>query len=324
MKDISLKDLLEAGCHFGHKVSKWHPKAKEYIYQAREGVHIIDLAKTRDELKKAGEFFYQFGQDGRIMLLVASKRQAKGVVTEAAKRAELPYLTNRWIGGFVTNWDEVKKNIEKMNKARKEKTDGSWNQFPKHEIVKLTKDLRKKELVYSGVAELSIVPNAIFIVDINKEISAIREAIRRNIPVVALVDTNVDPTPVDYPIPANDDAVGSIQFIVNYLVDCYIEGKRMRQKEGEKQLKKEKKEEEIKKVGIVKDEVEVEKVEKKEEKVEEAARPETVNKSEESEKKKEKEEVKKKGKTVRKKTERKEKVKMVKKSIKVELKTKKI
>lgn len=232
MKDILLTELLEAGCHFGHKVERWHPKAASFIYQAREGVHIIDLGKTRDALLSAGEFFKDAGQNGKLILFVATKRQAKGVVTEIAKNAGLPYLTNRWIGGFITNWEEVKKNIDKLNKFKKEKMDGGWDKFPKHEIVKLNKELRKLEKVYGGVYDLITPPPVIFIVDCRAEITSLREAIRKNITTVALVDTNCDPTPIDYPIPANDDAVGSIQYIVNYLVAAYLEGRQLKQKAG--------------------------------------------------------------------------------------------
>lgn len=231
MREISLKDLLAAGCHFGHKTTRWHPKAASFIYQPREGVHIIDLVKTRDWLKKAAEFVYELGKQGKIVLYVASKRQAKGVVTELAKKAGLPYMTNRWIGGFITNWDEVKKNIDKMNTWRKELKDGIWEQqYPKHEIVKLTKHLRQVEAIYSGVGEINKLPDAIFIIDINKEDTALKEAIRREIPTIAIVDTNTDPSLIDYAIPANDDAVGSIQYVVAYITDAYIEGRKIGQK----------------------------------------------------------------------------------------------
>ena len=157
-------------------------------------------------------------------------------MAEAAKRAGVAYLTNRWIGGFITNWEEVKKNIDKLNRFQKEKTDGSWKKFPKHEIVKLEKMLRKLEAVYSGVATLISPPQAVFIVDIKKEIACLREAKRCEITTVAMVDTNTDPTPIDYPIPANDDAVGSIQYIVNYLSSAYLEGKKLKEKqEGKKE-----------------------------------------------------------------------------------------
>ncbi len=237
MKEISLQELLEAGCHFGHRKERWHPKAASYIYGEREGIHIIDLVKTRDGLKNAGEFVKSLGISGKNILFVATKRQAKTVVTEAAKKIKMPYLTVRWIGGFLTNWDEVKKNIDRVNKLRQERADGSWKKFPKHEIVKLEKYLHKLEVVYQGVLELKTKPDAIFIVDIKKEIASLREGVRLGIPIVAIVDTNVDPKDVDYPIPANDDAVGSIQFIVNYLADAYQEGVSLKEKEGDKKEK---------------------------------------------------------------------------------------
>lgn len=230
MKDISLKDLLEAGCHFGHRVEKWHPKATKFIYDSREGLHIIDLAKSKDGLKKAAGYVKELASIGREVLLVATKRQAKGVATEAAKRAGMPYLTNRWIGGFITNWEEVKKNINKLNRMHKEKADGSWKKFPKHEIVKLEKMLKKTEIVYGGVEKLLALPPAIFIVDIKREISSLRECIKNGVKTVAIVDTNADPNQIDYPIPANDDAVGSIKYIVDYIADAYLEGRKIAEK----------------------------------------------------------------------------------------------
>src|SRR3990167_2276169 len=192
MKDIYLKELLEAGCHFGHRVERWHPKAASFIYQPREGIHIIDLVKTRDGLKKASEYIKDLALNNKSLLFVGTKRQAKGVVSEAAKRGGIFYLTNRWIGGFFTNWEEVKKNIEKIKKLRQESLDGTWKKFPKHEQVKLGKHLKKLEVVYAGVVNLTNVPDAVFIVDIKKEESCFKEAIRRNVKTVAIVDTNTD------------------------------------------------------------------------------------------------------------------------------------
>lgn len=240
MKDISLKDLLEAGCHFGHKVERWHPKAAEFIFGEREGIHIIDLVKTRDGLKKAVDYFKSLGLSGQIVLFVATKRQAKGIVSDAAKRAGVSYLTNRWIGGFLTNWEEVKKNIDKVIRMNKELTDGTWKKFPKHEQVKLEKEMRKLEAVYGGVKDLTRIPDAVFIIDIKREVSALREALKRNLPIIAVIDTNANPNDVDYPIPANDDAVGSIQYIVNFLADAYLEGKKMGEKKEETVEPKEK------------------------------------------------------------------------------------
>ena len=168
MQNISLKDLLEAGCHFGHKVERWHPKAATFIYAAKEGVHIIDLAKTKSALESVLAYADELGKTGKALLFVGTKRQAKGVVTEAAKREGIFYLTNRWVGGFLTNYEEVGKNIEKLNRMKKESTDGSWNQFPKHERVQLEKETRKMERIYGGVTALAGVPSAIYIIDIKK------------------------------------------------------------------------------------------------------------------------------------------------------------
>lgn len=225
MQQISLKVLLEAGCHFGHKVERWHPKAGVFIYGEKEGVHIIDLAKTKSSLEAAATYVQNLARDGKKILFVGTKRQARGVVTQAAKKGSIFYLTNRWVGGFLTNFEEVKKNIDKLNRMRKESTDGTWNQFPKHERVQLEKEMRKLAMVYDGVAALNVLPDAIYIVDIKKESSAVKEAKRKGIPIIAIVDTNSNPTLVDYYIPANDDAVGSIELITNYLVDAYMDGR---------------------------------------------------------------------------------------------------
>lgn len=235
MKDILLKDLLEAGCHFGHKTEKWHPKAASFIFQEKDRIHIIDLAKTRDSLKTSAEFVRTLALEGKVLLLVATKRQAKGVVTQAAIKSDCPYLTNRWIGGFITNWPEIKKNIDKLLKFRTEKEDGTWTKLPKHEAVNLGKILRKLEAIYGGVAKLLGLPDAILVVDIKKEDSCVKEALRKGIPVVAIVDTNTNPTKVEYPIPANDDAVGSIRYVVDYLSEAYLDGKKLREKQAEKE-----------------------------------------------------------------------------------------
>lgn len=280
MKEISLKDLLEAGCHFGHRVDRWHPKAASFIYGEREGIHIIDLAKTREGLKAAAEFAKSLGESGKTLLLVATKRQARGLVTTAAKKAKIPYLTTRWIGGFLTNWDEVKKNIEKVNKLREEKKNGSWNKFPKHEIIQLEKYLRKLEAVYSGVSELTARPETLFIVDVKKEVSSLREGLRCGFPIIAIVDTNADPTPVDYPIPANDDAIGSIRLITDYIVEAYLEGRKIKDK------KEGKVEAQVAKVeGEKTEEVETKKIEEVE-KVEKVEEVKTTKKTSTPEKKK--------------------------------------
>ncbi len=224
MQDITLKQLLEAGCHFGHKSDRWHPKAESFIYQERSGIHIIDLAKTRKGLLAAAQFIKETISKGDSVLFIGTKRQAAGILKEEASRVKAPYICRRWIGGLLTNWEQVHKNLQKIrNLAAEEKTD-EWHKYPKHERVKLGRYLIKLRQFYGGVEELTELPKALFIVDIHREQVAVREAIRMGIPVVGIVDTNSDPTGIDYVIPANDDAVGSLAIIITYLANAYQEG----------------------------------------------------------------------------------------------------
>lgn len=237
MNEVTLKDLLEAGCHFGHRSQRWHPKAAKFIYQEREGIHIIDLVQTKAQLEKAAGFIKDLGKNGQTVLFCGTKRQATAIITEEASRAGAAYFSQRWIGGFLTNWDQVYKNIAKINRLQEEEKTDAWKKYPKHERVKLQRYLRRLELFYAGVLALTKPPDALVLVDIRREDTAVREAKRINIPIVAIVDTNSDPTLVDYPIPANDDAVGSIKFIIHYLAEAYKEGKDMSEKEAAKAVK---------------------------------------------------------------------------------------
>jgi len=231
MQAVSLKALLEAGCHFGHKVERWHPKARTFIYQSRDGIHIIDLLQTKKALDGACEFLKNLGREGKIVLFVGTKRQAKGVVTEEAKRVGAWYLTHRWVGGFLTNWDEVKKNLDKLNSMRTSRDTGGWDKFPKHEQVKMSKTIAKLERFYGGVSDARRLPDALFIVDIHKEKGAVSEGTRREIPMIGIVDTNSDPSKVTYPIPANDDGMGSVRLLVTAIAAAYGEGRDQRVKD---------------------------------------------------------------------------------------------
>lgn len=233
MKEVSLKDLLEAGCHFGHRRERWHPRAKDFIYLEKEGTHIIDLIKTKEGLEAAAAFAKATAAEGREIVFVGTKRQAKGVVLEEAKRVGAPYFSERWIGGFLTNWYEVSKNFGRM-KTLRENIINKSGIFKKKEIVLFERQLKKMENFYGGVEKLSSPPSALFIVDIKHEEAALREAKRTEVKTVAIVDTNSDPTLVDFPIPANDDAVGSIKYITNYLAEAYAEGKKLLEKEAAK------------------------------------------------------------------------------------------
>lgn len=230
MQDITLQSLLEAGCHFGHKSERWHPKAGAFIYAAKDGIHIIDLAKTKAGLDAAVAFVKELVAGGGELLFVATKRQAMGVVREAAQNAGAPYLVERWIGGFLTNWEEVKKNIDKIINLEADRDAGRWKKMPKHEQGKLTRYIERLKIFYGGVLTLKEKPNALFLVDVRREHAAVREAARVGIPVVAIVDTNADPTGIDHVIPANDDAVGSIKLIADTIAAVYREGKEGKEK----------------------------------------------------------------------------------------------
>lgn len=235
MRDILLKELLEAGCHFGHQVTRQNPRAREFIFQERDGVHIIDLAKTREGLLTAGKFIHDVAARGGTIMVVGTKRQAKGIVGEALKRMQVTdagqagvfFVIERWIGGTLTNFEEVAKNYRKLKdlKARLQSVEEKAK-YTKKEIGYWEKDRQKLEKFYGGVSSLEKIPDAIFIVDTHKEDLAVKEANRREVPVVGIVDTNADPTIVDYPIPANDDAVGSLQLIIDYIADAWIEGQK--------------------------------------------------------------------------------------------------
>ncbi len=234
MQEITLEQLLEAGCHFGHKAERWHPKASEFIWAEKDGIHIIDLAKTKAGLDAATAFVSELAGAGNTVLFVGTKRQARGVVKEVAVKAGASFLVQRWIGGFMTNWEGVHKNIQKIIKMMDDQKNGGWKKFPKHEQTKMGRYLNRLNVDYEGVLMLSDLPKAIFVVDVRKEQSAVREAQRLNIPVIGIVDTNADPTGIDYVIPANDDAVGSVQLIVSTIAEAYREGRERAEKEAAK------------------------------------------------------------------------------------------
>lgn len=232
MEDITLQALLEAGCHFGHKAERWHPKAAEFIYTKKDGIHIIDLAKTKAGLDAASAFIKELVAGGGELLFVATKRQAMGVVKEEAARVGAPYLVQRWIGGFLTNWEEIKKNIVKIINLEADHATGKWKGMPKHEQGKLLRYIERLKIFYGGVLTIKEKPNALFVVDVRREDAAVREARRMEIPIIAIVDTNSDPAGIDYVIPANDDAVGSIQAVTRAIAGAYREGKEVKQKEA--------------------------------------------------------------------------------------------
>lgn len=230
--DISLERLLEAGCHFGHQSQRWHPNIEPYIYTARDGIHIFDLVKTKKGLEEALEFVRQKAAEGKVILFVGTKRQAEAIIKEEAQKIQIPYVSERWLGGTITNWVEMKKRISKLARMKEEKEKGEYEKYTKKEQLLLDREIRRLDRFFGGLASLEKVPDVIFVVDIKKEKTAIREARRRKIPIVALVDSNADPSLVDYVIPANDDAVGSIKLIVSAIAGAVRQGKEIYSKKG--------------------------------------------------------------------------------------------
>lgn len=238
MKQIDLRALLEAGCHFGHEVRRWHPKVAAFIYTSKDKIHIIDLTKTKERLTVACDFARNLGLAGKKLLFVGTKRQARAVILSEAKNAGAPYFNQRWVGGFITNWDEIKKSIDKLNKMDEDKATDAWKKFPKHEQLKLDRERGHLEKFYGGVKFLKVLPDGLFVIDIRKESTAVSEASKKGIPVIGIVDTNSNPDLVDYPIPANDDAVKSITIITQIIASAYAEGLAEYQKAKVEETKK--------------------------------------------------------------------------------------
>ncbi|MDE3252365.1 MAG: 30S ribosomal protein S2 [Bacteroidota bacterium] len=223
------QQLLEAGVHFGHLKKKWNPKMLPYIFAEKKGIHIIDLNKTVDHLQETAAAIKQIAKSGKKIMFVATKKQAKEIVSECAKRVNMPYATERWLGGMLTNFNTVRKSVKKMQSIEKMLADGSAESLTKKERLTLSRDKEKMEKVLGGIAQLGRLPAALFLVDIGHEHIALSEAKRLGITTFGMVDTNCDPNKVDFAIPANDDATKSIAIITNYIVAAIAEGLAERQ-----------------------------------------------------------------------------------------------
>ncbi|RFM35680.1 30S ribosomal protein S2 [Chitinophaga silvisoli] len=218
------QQLLEAGVHFGHLKKKWNPKMLPYIFAEKKGIHIIDLNKTVEGLQEAAAALKSIAKSGKKIMFVATKKQAKEIVAEAAKRVNMPYVTERWLGGMLTNFTTIRKSVKKMQSIEKMLTDGTFDSITKKERLTLTRDKEKMEKVLGGIAQLARVPAALFLVDISHEHIALAEARRLGISTFGMVDTNSDPTKVDFAVPANDDATKSIAIVTNYIAAAIAEG----------------------------------------------------------------------------------------------------
>lgn len=251
MEKIDLVQLIEAGAHFGHLTRRWNPKMKPYIFMEKNGIHIIDLKKTQEHLSNVYDNLSRLVVEGRKVLFVGTKKQAKHIIETEAKRCDSNWVSERWLGGMLTNFSTIRKSVKRLNNIEKQETDGTFDKITKKERLFLSREKDKLKKVLEGVESMSRLPGAMFVVDIKKESIAIKEAKRLDIPVFAVVDTNCDPDLVDYIIPANDDAVKTIELIVKHMADAVIEGNQKAQElkaeeAAEKErLKKEREEEKL-------------------------------------------------------------------------------
>jgi small subunit ribosomal protein S2 len=227
LANITMKELLEAGVHFGHQTKRWNPKMKEYIFGERNGIYIIDLQKTLKMFKEASKFVADLSAEGKTVLFVGTKRQAQDAIAEEATRAGSFYINQRWLGGLLTNWVTVQKSVKRLKELDEMATDGRYELLPKKEVIKLERERKHLQANLAGIKNLNKLPDSVFVIDSNKEQIAVREARKLGIPVVAVVDTNCDPTEVDYVIPGNDDALRAIRLFASKIADSVIEGSQL-------------------------------------------------------------------------------------------------
>ena len=225
MAVVAMKQLLEAGVHFGHQTRRWDPRMAEYIFQARNGIHIIDLQKASKKIDEAYEFIKEQVEEGKTVLFVGTKKQAQDCMKDAAIKSGMYYVNQRWLGGMLTNFDTIQKRIQRLKDLEKMEEDGTFDVLPKKEVILLKKEMEKLEKNLGGIKEMDKLPGVIFLVDPKKERIAILEAKKLNIPVVGIVDTNCNPQDLDYPIPGNDDAIRSVSLIADVMANAIIEGK---------------------------------------------------------------------------------------------------
>lgn len=239
MARTTYQDLLDAGVHFGHLTRKWDPKMAQYIFMERNGIHIIDLNKTLSKVEDAAAAMKQIVKSGRKVLFVATKKQAKDIVADFAKSVNMPFVTERWLGGMLTNFATVRKSIKKMSNIDKLTKDGTYNNLSKKERLMIQRERVKLENLLGGIADLNRLPAALFLIDVKKEHIAVAEALKLSIPTFAMVDTNSDPSNIDFPIPANDDATKSISLITGLMIQAIQEGLDERKREKDDEAEKE-------------------------------------------------------------------------------------
>ncbi|HKT24487.1 MAG TPA: 30S ribosomal protein S2, partial [Terriglobales bacterium] len=236
LANITMKELLEAGVHFGHQTKRWNPKMKEFIFGERNGIYIIDLQKTLKMFKDASKYVQDTAAAGKTILFVGTKRQAQDAIAEEAGRCGMFYVNQRWLGGLLTNWVTVQKSVKRLQELDDMATDGRYDLLPKKEVIKLERERKHLQANLAGIKALKRLPDALFVIDSNKEQIAVKEARKLGIPVVAVVDTNCDPTEVDYVIPGNDDALRAIRLFASKIADSIVEGAQAATDKGDAEL----------------------------------------------------------------------------------------
>ncbi len=240
MSKVELVQLIQSGAHFGHLTRRWNPKMKPYIFMEKNGIHIIDLKKTQMMLEEAAEKLNQFVSEGKSVLFVGTKKQAKSVIEKEARKCGANWVSERWLGGMLTNFATIRKSVKRLQNIEKQETDGTFDKITKKEILFLSRERDKLKNVLEGVESMNKLPGALFIVDIRKESIAVKEAKKLNIPVFAIVDTNCDPDEIDYMVPANDDAVKTVELITRRMADAVVEGQaKLKEKRAEEAAEKE-------------------------------------------------------------------------------------
>ena len=223
---VSLQELLDSGAHFGHQARRWNPKMAEYLYGVEDGVHVFDLVKTKAALEEALEFLQKTASEGKTILLLGTKKQAKDKAIEVATLANIPYVSERWLGGTFSNFDQVKKSVKKLADMKTSLADGAYAKYTKKERLLIEREIARLERFFGGVAKLTKLPDVLLVVDTHKEAGAVREAVAAGVTVVGIVDSNSDPEQVDYPIPMNDDAVKAVSYVLDLVKDAILSGQK--------------------------------------------------------------------------------------------------
>ncbi|MEO0122911.1 MAG: 30S ribosomal protein S2 [candidate division WOR-3 bacterium] len=226
MEIVTMQELISTGIHFGHRTKRWNPKMAKYIFGKKNGVHIIDLRQTLENLKKAYEITVRIAEQGKGILYVGTKKQARDVIKEEALRAGAFYITERWLGGLLTNFSTLYTRVQRLRELEQMKEDGRWSMLPKKELVRYEREFTKLSKYFEGIKEMDRLPGLVFIVDIIKDATAVKEAKKVGVPIIAIVDTNTDPTDIDYPIPGNDDSLRAISLVAKVISNAVLEGRK--------------------------------------------------------------------------------------------------